>query len=384
MRIIALEAISLACGRGLNWVVVRLQAEGGITGLGEASHTGADDLTIGALMDHLAPKILGCDIDPNQAGTRLRRIIDGPLRPPLGSSPLTSAASGVEQAIWDLHARILNVPLATALGGQLSDRVSLYANLNRGVQERSRDGFAAAAKFAIGEGFSAVKIAPFDDVYPGLAPTALSRAVTSGLERVEAVRDAVGPDIGLLIDCHGRFDRISGTNVARTLESFEPYWLEEPVRWEEDPGGLQKIARATSIPIAAGELLVGSRPYLSMIGSDVVDVVMTDVQHCGGIATARGIASICDAASRPLSLHNPAGPVGTLASAHLTAASPGIGMLEFPLSERRRSIVEELTHDGERVVDGQLLLSDAAGIGVDLDPEALERYASIRRVEFDP
>jgi len=379
VKITAVEAIRLAYGRGLNWVVVRLESDVGIIGLGEASHTGADDLTIGAIIDHIAPTILGKEIEPIEAAVRLRRGLNGPLRPPPGYSPLTSAASGVEQALWDLHARTLGLPLAAALGGRLRDRVPLYANVNRGILDRSADSFAAAAKLAIGEGFSAVKIAPFDEASRSLTPSEASQALGTGIERIEAVRDAVGPDPGVLIDCHGRFDRASGARVARMLEPLDPYWLEEPVRWEEDPSGLEAIAKATSIPIAAGELLVGSAPYLSMVTNGAVDIVMTDVQHCGGVATVRAVASICEAARRPLSLHNPAGPVGTLVSAHLAAATPGIGLLEYPVSERRRSIVTELAGEAENVVGGEMHLSNAPGIAVELSSEAVARHGSVRR-----
>ena len=374
------EAITVDAGRTLRWLFVRITASDGIVGLGEASDSMNPGLAVTAVIDHFAPKILGQPALPATAWTKLSRVTRHPLSPGVAGFPIVTAMSAVEQALWDIVARRAELPLVQLLGGPVRESVELYANLNRGLADRSPGAFGEAARRAADAGFSAVKCAPFDDVLPNTRIHG-GVGVRDGLKRVSAMKEAVPSDVAVLVDCHGRFDRATAASAVRSLEALEPGWIEEPMRWEDDPDGLAKVRSTTAVPIAAGELLFGVRAYDDLLRGQAVDVVMTDVKHCGGLAAVRSVAGLVEAHGAVLSLHNPAGPISALHSAHLSAALSVAHLLEYPFADDRAEAVERLLPGGERVEDGRMLLPDAPGIGADLDLDEVARLGEVRRVE---
>ena len=174
------------------------------------------------------------------------------------------------------------------MGGETRGRVSLYANINRGLFATSRtpDDFAKAAERAVGEGFRAVKCAPFDEVAPGDDSAEAVRQARFGIQRVAVVRDAVGPDVTLMVDCHGRFDVESAVVVAEELAELGVDWFEEPVRPNEHPADSARIAACVSMTVAGGEMGYGEEVFADLIEGKAVEVIMPDVMFCGGAAVA--------------------------------------------------------------------------------------------------
>ncbi|MDE2821980.1 MAG: hypothetical protein OXK79_00560, partial [Chloroflexota bacterium] len=257
------------------------------------------------------------------------------------------------------------------------DSVSLYANINRGLFATSRtpDDFAKAAERAVVEGFHAVKCAPFDEVVPGDDSGGAVRQARFGTQRVAAVRDAVGSDVTLMVDCHGRFDVESAVVVAKELAELGVDWFEEPVRPNTEPADSARIAARVSMTVAGGEMGYGEEVFADLIEGKAVEVIMPDVMFCGGAAVAArsGRAAIVNGGG--VSLHSPSGPVSLLTGGHVTASIPGAMALEHAVHEAEWR--GELLMPEERVDGGRLHLPFSAGLGAELDWEFLRRVGRV-------
>ena len=248
---------------------------------------------------------------------------------------LATAVSALRTGVSVVQAVKAGISLTEALGGEPLDSVPLYANINRGLfaTQRMPADFAKAAEQAVREGFRAVKCAPFDEVSPDGGPDEAVRLARPGIRRAAAVRDAIGPDVTFLVDCHSRFDIESAVIVAEDLAELDISWFEEPVQPTEDAAGLARIAARVPVVVVGGEKGYGEKLFADLIARGAVEVIMPDVKYCGGAAVAArsGLAAI--KAGGGVSLHSPSGPVSLLASGHVTAAMPGAMPLEHAVYE---------------------------------------------------
>ena len=346
------------------WVFVRVHTDEGLVGLGEASHGG--NALVQAYLEH-----------------RLRRELVG--RDPLQIEPLVTemlarasgraaatAVSAVEQALCDLWGQALGRPIWGLLGGRHRDHVVLYANVNRATFDRSPAGFAESARRAAADGFRAVKCAPFDDVhyrYPDRA--ANLQGIATGVARVVAIREAIGPDVRLMVDCHSRFDVPTAIKVAQELAPLNLTWLEEPVP-DCDLDGLERVRERGGMPIAGGESLIGRVGFWETVRRRTLDVIMPDVKHTGGVLELRKIAAMAEACRLSVSPHNPSGPISTLASVHVCAAIPNFLTLEFPWGETPWR--GELLTPREVVADGAIAVPERPGLGFTLNEEVVRAH----------
>ena len=379
------EQAALRALRG-EWVFVVAHGAYGARGFGEATHSGDDEACARLIREAWGPRLddEALPDDPEDLEEWVRRAS------PAGTDPsrdrvAATAYSAVETALCDLAARTHQVPLWEWLGGlnessafAASHGIPLYATLNRGIFDRSPAGFAEAARRAQAEGSTRLKCAPFDGVDRGGAPGASrTAALTLGLERIAAVREAVGLNAELMVDCHGRLSESEAIEVAGQLASLGVTWLEEPVPFDPDPAALARVRRTVrSRPghpaIAAGELMFGVEGFRPLLDSDAVDHVMPDVKHCGGLLAARAITREASTRGVGAAPHNPSGPISTLASAHLCAALGG--MLEYAWGEVpwRASLLAP----AEQIRDGALYLPEGGtGLCAELDEETLREHA---------
>jgi galactonate dehydratase len=367
VKIIGLTTTSVHVNRRGDWLFVHLQTDEGLQGLGEASHgggVGGDGRVRRLLEEHCRPLLVGRDPQAVVAGIAA-------LQPLAQGRPGATAVSACEQALWDLAGKALGTPLHRLFGGPVRTRIPLYANINRATAERTPVAFAANAAAAVVEGFRAVKCAPFD----GLPRERLSQPegqefLRRGLACVAAVRQAIGPDVTLLVDCHSRFDPATARSVARELLALGVPWLEEPVP-TDDIAGLRQVAASLGEPELAGAELIGGEALYGLAGfwpylrEGLWRVVMPDVKHCGGIAAALAIAQAAGAVGVAVSPHNPSGPVATAASAHLAAVVPPLRHLEYAWGEVPWRA--DLVQPPERIEHGELLLPEGPGLGVALN-----------------
>lgn len=380
-KITAIEPTIVHVSRRGDWVFLRVYTDIGLTGLGEASHSLNDALLL-ATVGLFRERLIGRSPFQIEAIRRDLSRLDG-------GRVTHTALSAIDCALWDILGQRLGVPIHALLGGALRDRVRLYANINRHVTDRSPEGFARAARQAVSEGFTAVKLAPFDELRsPDHVRTGPQAAWRPGVERVEAVRAAVGDRVELAVDCHGRMEPSEAIVVARALAQFDLLWFEEPVphRFANE---LARITRAVPMPTASAESVFGLEGFRPFLTRPVVDVIMPDVKHAGGLLETRMIASAAQMSQVLVAPHNPSGPVATVASGHVVSTLRNLLILEYAWGEVPwRS---DLLTPPEPVREGHLWLSDTPGLGYQLNEEAVAAHeithpstADSSKVVIDP
>ena len=284
-----------------------------------------------------------------------------------------TAVSALRTGVSIIQSVNHGISLTEALGGEPLASVPLYANINRGLfgTPRTPSDFANAAERAVREGFKAVKCAPFDEMSSG-DEVAQARP---GIGRVAAVRDAVGADVTLLVDCHSRFDIESAVIVAEELAGLGAGWFEEPVQPMEDPDGMARVAERVPMAVAGGEKGYGEELFADLVAQGAVSVIMPDVKHCGGVAVAARAGREAIDAGGGVSLHSPSGPVSLLASGHVTASMHGAMPLEHAVYEADWRA--DLLSPPERVEDGRLHFTGSPGLGAELRWDLLRQLGRV-------
>jgi galactonate dehydratase len=264
------------------------------------------------------------------------------------------------------------VPASALFGGRVRDTLTVYANVNRATQPRTPDGFAAAARAAVRDGFRAVKAAPFDGFPPpGSSQAAIDAAVDAGIAALTSMREAVGPQVELMVDCHSFFDVALATRVAQRLVPLQLAWYEEPVAPERLDDTLA-IRRAIAQPMAAGEVLFGMAGFAPLTRSRAVNVIMPDVKHCGGLLELTRIAAMAGADGVAVAPHNPSGPVSTAATVQVCAVLSNFRLLEYQWGEAAWR--HDILTPAERFAAGTIAVPTRPGLGVALNEPVLRAH----------
>lgn len=364
MQITHVEPIFVRVSSITTWTFVRVHTDAGLSGVGEASASGNERL-LDAAIRHLADDAVGLD------ARRPSEVAKLAMPAPFGRDIHFLALSALEQAMWDVLGKSQGAPVSTLLGGARNATVSLYANVNRATSDRRPEGFASSARAAVEDGFQAVKCAPFDGVWPGSSLTGDGRrAVHRGLQRLDAVREAIGGDALLMVDCHGRFSGSEAVELVRALEDVSPYWVEDPVA-DDDPQGWARVRECHGQRLAGGEHKVSSRELVPPLSARIWDVVCPDVKYCGGVAGLAGIAALADAFGARFVPHNPSGPVATAATAHVCSTLAD-GFMEYQWGESAWRAA--LVGGGEQVEGGHLVLPETPGLGLELSTELVDQH----------
>ena len=367
MRVTAVDTV-VVNAKLRNWVFVKVSTdEPGRVGGGEASLEWKTRAVVGAVQD-LAELVVGED------PLRLEHLWQVMFRQQFfkGGIVTMSAISGIDQALHDVKAKALGVPLYELLGGRVRDRVRLYDHLGGGDSHAVYDdatpaSFAAKARRSVEDGFTALKILAVPPGRPLEGAESLRRADAL----MAAVRDAVGDDVDVMVDLHGRTTPAAAIQYGLALAPYRPWFLEEPVQ----PGNvdaLVEVARALPVPIATGERLVTRWEFRELFEKRACAVVQPDVCHCGGVAELRRIAAAAETEFMSVAPHNPLGPIATAVNVHLALATPN-----FLIQEVMRSDVpwrDEVVDAPLAIVDGHVLPPETPGIGVRVDEEAAARH----------
>ncbi|HEY1733788.1 MAG TPA: enolase C-terminal domain-like protein, partial [Acidimicrobiales bacterium] len=274
---------------------------------------------------------------------------------------LAVLASGLDVAWADLCARVHQQPLWQELGGRPLQTVDLYANINRGLWTRTPDEFAERARQAVAEGFTRIKCAPFDHL--PLAGAALREA---GLLRLEAVRDAVGPDVELYVDAHAKLPIGEVFAALEVFERLHVAWLEDAVRLDR-PDLLRAVRARTGLHLVGGEQTYRATDLVPALDAHAFDAVLLDVKYTGGLDALRGLIAIVSDRGLPVSLHNSAGPVATAASVAATTTIPVPTVLEYAFGEApwRAQVIDPT----EVVMGGTVRVPTSPGLGVDVNDD---------------
>lgn len=360
MKITDLRPIVVDAFRA-NYVFVRIDTDEGVHGVGEGTLE-VKELALATAIEQLKPYLLGKD------PFRIEHHVETMHRDSYWRTGpvLRSALAAVEAALFDIKGKTLGVPVYDLLGGKHRDRIKCYAN-GWFAGARTPEDFAAKAKDAVAQGFVALKWDPF-----GASYMQIERAQRNlSMDIMAAVREAVGPDIGLMIEGHGRFDVPTAIALARDIARFDPVWFEEPLP-PDNLAALAEVRSRSPVEIAAGERFFDPASFADAIARGAVDYLQPDVSHVGGLLEAKRIAGMAHAAFLPVCPHNPIGPVANAMTLNLAAAASNVVWLETMVSDVpwRSEIAQENTSFS----DGHMEIGDAPGLGVDIDTDACGRY----------
>ncbi len=360
MKITDVKTFVVDCFR-TNWVFVKVYTDEGIDGVGEATLEYKEDALVGAI-NHAREAILG--LDPMNVELIAKNLYrDAYWR---GGAVLMSAISGIEMALWDIKGKALGVPVYQLLGGKMRDSVRIYVNGWFAGASKPEE-FGQKAAEAVKRGVTAMKWDPFGKNFLEIS----NKDLTTALQCVDEVRKAVGPDVELLIEGHGRFDVPTGIKIAKELEQFKPKFFEEPTP-PDDIHALKRVRDKSPVPISAGERLYGLRSFREIFDLGAVDFIQPDVSHAGGIMELKKIAALAEAYYLPFAPHNPSGPVANAATLQLAACTLNFSILEIMYSDvvyRKDVTNESLTYK-----DGYIDIPDKPGLGIELNEEECLKY----------
>lgn len=355
MKITDIKTFVVDCFR-TNWVFVKVYTDEGICGVGEGTLEYKEKALCGAV-EHIKNYLTGKD--PRTIEKHYHDIYrDAYWR---GGAVLMSALSAVECALWDILGKSLGVPVYQLLGGKVNEGCRIYVN-GWFSGAKTPDEFAEKAKAAVKRGVTAMKWDPFGKSYMQIS----NKDLDTALECVAKVREAVGNDVDLLIEGHGRFDVPTGIKIAKELEQFKPMWFEEPVP-PDNIDALKAVRDKSPVAISAGERLYTRFDYNKLFALRAADYIQPDVSHAGGIAELKKIAAAAEANYIPFAPHNPSGPVANAATLQLAACCSNFCILEIMYSDvdyRKKVTNENLVYE-----NGRIKIGDKPGLGIELNEE---------------
>lgn len=347
---------------------VRIHTDQGLVGHGE----GTDAVRGGVpLVRQFAQFLVGQD--PLNVDFLFERIRTAGIFAGAQAGQYVAALSAIEIALWDLAGKALGLPVYQLLGGKMRDKIRIYCD----SQTEDPDDPQAAAKLRQirDMGFTAVKIDIDDAADPmrwdRMNWTASNAEIDHMMRKIAFVRQAFDTRVDLAVDMHGRYDMTTGKRVAKEAESFKLLFLEEPVP-AENVDAMRDIRESTSTPICCGENLFLRHGFREVLEKRAADIIMPDLQKCGGLLEGRKIADMAHTYYVPVAPHCVVSPIGTMASCHVCAAVPNFLVLEWHWIQRLelwRSFVRE----GEIIEKGFVTLTDRPGLGVEMDEVAARK-----------
>jgi L-alanine-DL-glutamate epimerase and related enzymes of enolase superfamily len=329
------------------WLFLKIHTNAGITGLGEPVTEGRA-LTCATAIKEIEPYLVGKD--PRQVAHHWQAIYRHAFY--RGGPILTSALSGIDQALWDIKGKALGVPVYELLGGPTRTRVRVYAHA------RTPDQMKAAIK----EGFTAFKTGPAKRRPARYVETPAE--VQYAVEKFAELRQTVGNNVDLAVDFHGAISPAHAKMLIKGLEPYNPMFIEEPCQ-AQNHDIMAEIARSTHLPIATGERVFTKWGFREVLEKKAATILQPDLCHAGGITECRLIAGMAEAYYASIAPHNPLGPISLAAGVQLAASIPNF------LIQEQVSLGEGYLKKPFRVRDGYLELPTEPGLGIELDENAM-------------
>jgi galactonate dehydratase len=346
-----------------NISIVQVLTDEGLEGVGEVRMLNHTEALQGYLEEAVPNHILGHD--PMDIESLVQNMFRNDFA--RAGEIAMSAIATVEMACWDIVGKALGQPVYKLLGGAVRDKIKAYANGWYTV-ERTPEEFHAAAKRVIAKGYRALKFDPFGAGFYELDLAEKARTI----ELVEAVHAAVGPDVEILIEMHGRFNPVTAVEMSRELERFKPSWVEEPVP-PENVAALKKAAEKINIPIATGERIHTRYEFRELLESQAADYIQPDITHFGGILETKKLAAWAENYYVLMAPHNVGGAISTAAALHFAASTPNFKIQEH-FNDFADEWVKSVAPGNPEVVDGYFALPQGPGLGVTLDLEAVKAH----------
>jgi galactonate dehydratase len=358
VRIESVQTFVVDPGTAKNWLFVKVETDSGVHGWGEC-YTQADrDHTIVEHVRQLGRYLTGRD---PQAIKHFLFMAYHDFAGKRGAMDFYCAVSGIEQALWDIKGKACGLPIYQLLGGPCRDRIRVYANGWGGTPER--------AVQMVEAGFTAMKFDPF----PGPWRTHISRAEEDeAVARVAAVREAIGPDIEILVEVHRRLAPVHAVRVAKRLAVFNPFWYEEPVS-ARNLDALAEVRHQIDLPVVTGEELYTKAEFAPVFEKRAADILNPDVCNCGGILELKEIAAMAEPYMVTISPHNfNSTTIGLAATLHVCAAIPNFLITEYFVNFTERG--DQISNEPIQVENGYIPLPQKPGLGLDLDEAEMAQY----------
>lgn len=344
-----------------NWVFVKVITDSGLYGVGEATLEYREPTVVQAIKE-LERYLVGKDPHNIEAFWH-DTYRDAYWR---GGVVLMSALAGVEMALWDIKGKDLGVPVYQLLGGKVRDSVKCYANAWFAGAKKPEE-FAQKAKIAVKNGFSGLKWDPFGKEYLNIDPKHLNDA----LDCIAAVKDAVGDQVHLIIEGHGRFNVPTAVRIGNALEKFGILWFEEPIP-PDDKKGIAWVRSKIATPVSGGERLYSRFEYADYLRMECADFWQPDVSHAGGIMEVRKIAAMAESHYIPVCPHNPSGPVANAATLQLAACIPNFYLLETMANDIPWRA--DVSTEKVKFENSEMFIPDLPGLGIDINEEEIAKH----------
>jgi galactonate dehydratase len=348
------------------WLFLRIETDTGLVGWGEPVVEGRTRTVRTAVEELMDSYLLG--EDPLRIEDHWQTMYRGGFY--RGGPVLMSAIAGVDQALWDIKGKQYDAPVHELLGGKARDRIRVY----QWIGGDRPDGVAEAAREKVEAGFTALKMNATPELRRIDSPAAIARAV----DRLGAVREAVGPEVDIGVDFHGRVSKPMAKRLGEALAQHEPFFIEEPVL-PEHTDALPQIAAHTSSPIATGERVYSRWGFKELFEQGVVDVIQPDVSHAGGITEVKKIAAMAEAYDVALAPHCPLGPIALAACLQVDATAPNALIQEQSLDIHYNETSDVMDYLADPSVfeyrDGFVDIPEGPGLGIDIDRDVVEERA---------
>jgi galactonate dehydratase len=333
------------------WLFLKIHTDEGIVGLGEPIVEGRAQ-TVAAAVHEIGRYLIGQD--PRRIEHHWQAIYRGQFY--RGGPVLTSALSGIEQALWDITGKWLGQPVHVLLGGRVRDRIRMYG----WVQSEDYGDYVDMARVRVTEGFTALKAG----IAGAMHIVDNKTVVDENVRRFAELREAVGPEVDIGIDFHGRVSPAMAVRLAKELEPYYPLFIEEPVL-PDNVDAMVTVARSTTIPIATGERLFTKWGFREVLEKQAAVILQPDLSHAGGIMEVKKIAAMAETYFAAIAPHCPLGPIALAASLQVDACTPNF------LVQEHFTTGEGYIKEPFVIKDGYIDVPTKPGLGIELDEEAL-------------
>ena len=358
------DVITLVMGTSWrNLTFVKVETDEGLTGISEVRMNNRTDALVAYIDGAKRRHVIGSD--PFNTEDLYQRM----FRDDYGRAGeiVATGISVIEIACWDIIGKALNQPVYRLLGGACRDKIKAYANGWYRV-ERTPEEFHAAAKKVVEKGYKALKFDPFGAGYYELSYEEKLKSISL----VESVRDAVGPDVEILVEMHGRFSPYTAIEIAAELEQYKPSWVEEPVP-PDNIAALAKASDSINLPVATGERLHNKYEYRELINLQAADILQPDITQTGGFLETKKIAAMGDMCYMTVAPHNVGGPVSTATALHFAACTTNFKIQEH-FNDFSEAWVKEAATGCPEVIDGYFSLPNGPGIGMELNEDLIAQH----------
>ncbi len=338
-----------------NFCIVKVDTDQGISGIGEAYSCGPDAAIVEVVKDFKGWLV---GQDPRNIEHIYSMLVNFTRFP--GGLVVNAAISGIEHALWDIAGKAAGLPVYMLLGGKCRDKIRTY---------QSAGNPETAKRLVEKYGYTAIKMRPQPDGDNSKPYNEITRGAAA---RVKAMRDILGPDVDIGCDIHARFFEVTrAARLAAAIAPYNPMWLEEPIR-PENEHAMKKLSDRVTIPLASGECNYQRHEFRRLLELGALDIIQPDICLCGGIMEMKKIAAMAEAHYVTVAPHNPMGPVANAVNVHFAASTSNFFILEYHPDDE--GVRKDLLKEPLMVKDGYIPLPTKPGLGVELNEEAIRKY----------